>query len=357
MRILIVIVVTLTACAPVAEPAPLQSATSAPRSPAAPTESALTATPGPTTTPVAPPAAQMDSPVVLASMPFPIAATFTLARAPIAPGNEDAARLGVRRYLEGLDRYRDQGDFLPAHGEFGKAVAAALVESRTPGVKRTFILDSLKIEALYKKPWGTQALADVRVTILDRAVGGSVPDQRESGLLRMGGDDRRFSVIDAWDDAGGRWFNGRIADNAAGLRHSVEDAVGIYLRTESWLAGMPVETHFNGADATAFQKARGAYIATFDRATTLQRTFADVTGAIERYDTFAEIADGLATVRVVASVITSDAAGRTQRQAVTRRVKVFFGNWAPEVVDEEVTPGVWRSGGDLALLEIDVNRA
>jgi hypothetical protein len=27
------------------------------------------------------------------------------------------------------------------------------------------------------------------------------------------------------------------------------------------------------------------------------------------------------------------------------------------VVDEEVTPGVWRSGGDLALIDIDVNRA
>ena len=52
-----------------------------------------------------------------------------------------------------------------------------------------------------------------------------------------------------------------------------------------------------------------------------------------------------------------DAAGRMQRQPVAGRVKIFMGNWIPEVVDEEVTPGVWRSGGDLALAEIDVNRA
>lgn len=359
MRILVAtLLVLLAACAPVAQPAPSQRETpTAPASLTSPTEPAVSATPVPTPTPFTPPAAQLDVPVTLAATPFPIAATFRLTRAPVAPGNEDAARWGVQRYLEGLDRYRDQGDFLPAQGEFGRAVAAALVESRTPGVKRTFVLESLKIEAMYKKPWGTQALADVRVTIVDRAVDRSAPDQRETGLLRLGGDDRRFSVIDSWDDASGRWFNGRIADNAAGLRESVEQAVGAYLRTETWLAGMPVETYFGGVDETPYQKARRAYVATFDRAATPQRTFADVTGAIERYDTFAEIPSGIATVRIGATVVSTDAAGRTQRQAVTRNLKVFFGNWTPMVIDEEVTPGVWRSGGDLALIEIDVNLA
>lgn len=358
MRVLIGACLLLAACAPVTRSVPTTAAaTAAPTASTPPTEPPFRPTSAPTPTPVAPPAAELDVPVVLAATPFPIAATFALMRAPAAPSNEDAARLGVLRYLEGLDRYRDQGDFLPVQGEFGKAVAAALVESRTPGVKRTFVLESLTIEALYKKPWGTQALADVRVTIVDRAVDGAAPDQRESGLLRLSGDDRRFSVLDAWDDAAGRWFNGRIADNAAGLRGSVERAVAAYLRTESWLAGGPVETFFDGAADTPYRKARRAYIAAFDRAATPQRTFADVTGAIERYDTFAEIGSGIATARIVATLVTTDAAGRTQRQAVSRRVKVFFGNWAPEVADEEVAPGVWRSGGDLALSAIDVNFA
>jgi hypothetical protein len=126
---------------------------------------------------------------------------------------------------------------------------------------------------------------------------------------------------------------------------------------ESWLAGSVTPTYFDGAGATAFQKARAAYFATFDRTAIKARTFADVTGVIERYDTFAEIAHGMATVRLAATLVTTDATGRTERQPVARRVKVFFGNWAPEVVDEEVTPGVWRSSGELALVDIDVNRA
>src|SRR6266508_4341144 len=184
----------------------------------------------------------------------------------------------------------------------------------------------MRIEPLYKKPWGTQALADVRVTIVDRAVDRSAPDQWESGLLRLSGD-RRYSVVDSWDDPRGRWFNGRATDNAAGLRDSVQQAVGMYLRTESWVVGLPAETYFDGI------------------------------GAVERYDTLADIPDGMATVRIVGSVVTSDAAGRTQRQPISRHVKVFFGNWMPEVVDHEVTPGVWLAGCDLALVEIDVNRA
>jgi len=356
VRILIAVVLLITACAPVVQPAGSQASTPRQSAPSTPRD-APTETPSTVPTPVMPPAAQLDSPTVtLASTPFPVEATFPLTRAAVTPADEGAARLGIERYLEGLDRYRDFGDFLPVRGAFGEAVAAALVASRTPGVKRSFVLESMRIEALYKKPWGTQALADVRVTIVDRAVDRSAPDQWESGLLRLSGD-RRYSVVDSWDDPRGRWFNGRATDNAAGLRDSVQQAVGMYLRTESWVVGLPAETYFDGIDATSFQKARRAYLATFDRAVTPSRTFVDVTGAVERYDTFADIPDGMATVRIVGSVVTSDAAGRTQRQPISRHVKVFFGNWMPEVVDHEVTPGVWLSGGDLALVEIDVNRA
>ena len=43
--------------------------------------------------------------------------------------------------------------------------------------------------------------------------------------------------------------------------------------------------------------------------------------------------------------------------AFERRVVVFFGNWIPQVVDEQLTPGVWLSGGNLALGEHDHNAA
>jgi hypothetical protein len=141
------------------------------------------------------------------------------------------------------------------------------------------------------------------------------------------------------------------------MRFAVAQAVGTHLRTESWVVGLPAQTLYDDVGATPFQKARKAYVATFDRAMTPSRTFVDLTGAIERYDTFAEIPDGMATVRVIGTLITIDAAGRTQREPISRNLKVFFGSWAPEVVDEEVASGVWRSGGDLALVAIDVNRA
>lgn len=362
MRLLIAAVLLFTACAPIAQPAPSQQPPTA-----IPTVTAVPATPrsgpaatpslAPTPTDVTPPAAGLDTAVVrMASDPFPVVTTFALSKSAVAPGDEELASAGVTWYLSGLDRYRDNSDFLPVSGAFGKAVAAALVASRTPGVKRTFVLKSLRIESVYRKPWGTLALVDVRVTIADHAVDGSAPDQIEAGLLRLGGD-RRLSVIDSWNASTGGWFNGRGPIGSEGMGSAIAEPVAAYLHMESWLASSTTMTYFDGGGATTFQKARAAYFATFDRTAITSRTFADVTGVIERYDTFAEIAHGMATVRLAATLVTTDAAGRTQRQPVTRRVKVFFGNWAPEVVDEEVTPGVWRSGGDLALIDIDVNRA
>ena len=353
MRVLIAVVLLAGACAPVAHPA----TSDAPASPVAEPSAGETFAPTPSPTPVAQPGPVLNNPVVtIASAAFPIAPTITLTPSLVAPTDDFSARWAIERYLEGLDRYREFGDYLPARGAFGEAVAAALVESRTPGVKRTFVLESLRIDAIYKKPWGTQALADVSVTIVDRAVNGSAPDQRETGLLRLAGGNK-LQVVDSYDISSGRWFNGRIPDDPSGLRESVGEAIGLYLRKESWTAGGPVETYADGFGMTPFKTARNAYVAAFDRARMASRTFEDVSATIERHDTFAELPGGITTARLSATVVTMDTTGRTQRETVTRRVKVFFGNWMPEVVDEEVTSGVWRSGGDLALVEIDVNLA
>jgi hypothetical protein len=352
MRVFIAAVLLFGACSPTVQTAPSQQ----PVSPIP--ESSAGGTITPTPSPTATPSAQLSDPVVvLESAPFPIETTLALTRSEITSGDEEAARWGIERYLEGLDRYRDHGDFLPVSGAFGKAVAAALVASRTPGVQRQFVLESLRIENLYRKPWGTQALVDVRVTIVDRAVNRSAPDQREAGLLRLSGD-RRLQVVDSWDKSTGGWFNGRTPDDPRGLRESMAHALAWHLRRESWVIGGPVETNAtNLGQNHPFEKARAAYLATFDRKVTVSRLFADVTAAIERHETFAEMPGGITTVRYTAIVNTIDAAGRMQRQPIAGRVKIFMGNWIPEVVDEEVATGVWRSGGDLALAEIDVNRA
>jgi len=344
VRLLIAALLVISACAPVAQPPPSSEPTMVASTPTSPRDQAA---PTPTAEPTPATGPQLDAPVVtLSSTPFPIEPTLALTRSAVAPGVEDAARWGIERYLEGLDRYRDHGDFLPVSGAFGKAVAAALDESRTPGVRRTFVLESLRIESLYRKPWGTQALADVRVTIVDRAVDRAAADQREVGLLRLSGD-RRLRVIDGWNEAIGRWFNESVPNNEAGLAGSVAQAVGWHLRAESWVIGLPAESYFGAGGPTPFHTARAAHLATFDRATTPSRTFESVTGAVERFDTFGPVGlGGIATVRIAATVATTDAAGQIRRLSVERRVKVFFGNWTPVVVDEEVTPGVWRSGGD-----------
>ena len=73
---------------------------------------------------------------------------------------------------------------------------------------------------------------------------------------------------------------------------------------------------------------------------------------------FRSVWSGLATVRLNGTLMSVNAAGRTDRRAFERRAQVFlFGSWAPEVVDEQGSDGAWVSGGQLALEKIDIDRA
>lgn len=267
------------------------------------------------------------------------------------------ARLGVQQYLEALDRYRDSGfdasQLGLEKGPFRDAVVAGLRSSATPGVRRKLEIERLEVLRRYTKPWGTQALVDVSVTIVDRDVAGVAAAQRESGVLRLTGDDRLY-VRDAWD--GTRWLNGNPL-TADAIRQAVVDPLGFYLRLESWVPGSAAEQWRTGDEATPFTTWRAQRLAAIDRTQVVSRTFDGVTARIERYDTFAEISSGLATVRLAGTLVTADAAGRVTRTPFERRVRVFlFGNWMPEVVDEEVA-GEWISGGQLALEKVDINRA
>lgn len=360
MRIFVAsLLVVLAACAPAAGTAPKEPPSTPPQSTAmsvpAFAEEPLATSSAQPAKPI--PVAQQDPIAVsLAPAPFPVLPSMALHLAAVTTSDEESARVGVTRYLQGLDRYRETGQGLPVSGRFGAAVASGLASSATPGVTRTFELESLRIERLWKKPWGTPAFAEVRVTIVDKAVAGTAPDERETGSLRVVGD-RLLQVFDGWDASTGSWFNGRLSDDPAALREPIANAIGRHLQSESWVPGSAVQTYFTGPDATPYRTARVAYIQSLDRAAVRARTFADVRATVERLDAFAEIGGGIATVEIAATVVATDASGVVHRAPYARRVKVFFGNWMPEVADEEIATGVWRSGGELALEALDINRA
>jgi hypothetical protein len=270
-----------------------------------------------------------------------------------------AARTAVERYLVGLDAYRNRGfdaTQIGLTGRFRDAVAAALKDSATPGVKRTFAVKSLRVERQLVKPWGTRAITDVSVTIVDRAVDGSAPDQVETGLLRLLGD--RPWVVDGWDATAGRWWNGAAPVDAARIRSDIVDPIGFYLRLESWVPGSTSEGWREGDEATPFWTAHKAIIAGLDHAGVVSRLFEGVSATVERLDTFAEAESGIVTVRLAGTIVAVGAGGAVRRTPFERHVKVFvFGNWLPEVVDEQGADGGWLSGGQLALEKIDINRA
>src|SRR5438128_596124 len=277
---------------------------------------APSATPEPSPSPVAEVApaldARLEGPnIAVATTAFPVVASFALHAAPIDADAEGRVRLGLEWYLDSLDRFRESGatdrSQLSLGGKFGDAVFSGMKGSGTPGVKRKFAIGSFKIDRLLVKPWGTRAVVEVTATILDKAVDGSAPDQSETGRLRMIGD--KPTVVDGWDGANGRWFNGPQLASQSDARGNVAFWLADLLRSESWIPGSPRETSFGPGGETPYARARNQYLSTLDR-TLSSRTFEDVTATVERYQTFSEIVDGLATVRLAGTVVTSDANGR-----------------------------------------------
>jgi hypothetical protein len=339
-----------------ARPAPTQSASPSSEATATAEPTTVVAvSPAPTAGVPSETARVPEIPVAVSSAPFPLEATLALRPAPV---NEEATgwvRGGVERYLEMLDHFRATGatnrEALSVYGRFGDAVFNGIKASQD--VERKFVIGSLRVDRYLVKPWGTRALAEATVTILDKAVNGSLPDQTETGRLRLIGD--RLSVSDAWDYDTGRWFNGPSVMSAAEVRDAVAGTTANHFALESWVPASAVVSF--GDDSTPYWRARHAYIASFDRTAIPSRTFEDVHATVERYETFADIRDGLATVRVTGTIVTKNAAGVTQRAPFERTLRILFGNWIPEVVDEQVTSGVWLSGGDLALAARDVNAA
>jgi hypothetical protein len=342
--------VLAAACAP-------QDAGSSSALPTSSSEATLAASPPAAATAAAPaePARAPEIAVAVSAAAFPLEATLALRSAPVNDDATQAVRWGIERYIEMLDHFRATGatnrEALSVYGRFGDAVFNGIKASQD--VERKFVIGSLRVDRYLVKPWGTRAMAEATVTILDKAVNGSLPDQTETGRLRLVGD--KLFVSDAWDYASGGWFNGPTVMTATEVREAVTWTIANHLLVESWVPGAAPVTF--GDESTPFWRARHAYIAAIDRAETPWRTFEDIKAGIERYETFSDIRDGFATVRVSGTILTKDSSGRTSRNAFERTSLILFGNWTPQVVDEQITPGVWLSGGDLALALRDINAA
>lgn len=347
-----------TACAPNDRSGAIDLPSASPDAERTASAEPTVATPeSPAPTPVVPADAARvtEIPVAVSSASFPLEATLALRSAPVNDEATQAVRWGIERYLEMLDHFRATGatnrEALSVYGRFGDAVFNGIKASKD--IERKFAIGSLRVDRYLVKPWGTRAMAEATVTILDKAVNGSLPDQTETGRLRLVGD--KLFVTDAWDYASGAWFNGPTVMTADQVREAVTSTIANHLLVESWVPGAAPVTF--GDESTPFWRARHAYVAAIGRVETPWRTFEDVKASVERYETFSDIRDGLATVRVNGTILTKDASGKTSRTAFERTQRILFGNWIPEVVDEQVVPGVWLSGGDLALALRDINAA
>jgi hypothetical protein len=353
-RTLIAFLVLLSACAPAtvtpqATPSATEPAASTPASTVSPTTA-------PTTAPAQLP--QVAAPAVVVSADtFPILTSLRLKLAVIDDAVVQAARAGVEQYLRAIDLYRGgQTPALPISGRFLAAVSAALKDSATPGVTRAFALESLRVDHHVQKPWGTHAYVDVTVAIVDRVVSGTGADQHETGMLRLSGD--RLRVTDGWDEANARWFNGFGPLPLEQIRTEIVPPIAEYLRGESWTRTTVPSVWTFGGDVSAFARARAQRVAAIDRTQIVSRVFEGTTATIERFDTIDGIWSGLAMVRLGGTLVTTNAAGGTDRVPFERHVRVFlFGQWVPEVVDEQAPSGVWVSGDELALDKIDLDRA
>ena len=282
---------------------------------------------------------------------FPIMTTLRLKLAVVDETVVSAARYGVERYLESIDAYRNgTSPALPITGAFLAAVSVALKESATPGVKRHFELESMTVDRHVQKPWGTHAYVEVTATIVDRAVDGSAPDQRETGKLRLTGD--KLFVTDGWDYDNQRWFNGFAALPLDQVRAGVSEAVQNYVFQESWSqGGVPILS-----GGTPYWTARAERLRAIDTTKVTSQFFENVAATIDQFETIDGIWSGVATVHVTGTIVTTGPSGIV-RTPLDRHLRAFvLGNWSPEIVDEQVGSD-WVSGGVLALDQVDTNRA
>lgn len=360
MRRLLTLVLVLAACG--APPAALPTA--------APSEPVLTPIPRaeiiepsqglpPQAAPPPARAPHVEPPVVaVRRTEFPITGpSGALVQGSLGELTEPSVRWGLTSYLGGLDTYRTTGQLgaVQLTGAFRDAVLTSIDATKRPGVTRKFELTSFRIERVWVKPWGTQALVDVMATITDTVVAGSAAPEVETGLLRLSGD-RNLIVIDAW--TGSRWFNGFPSLSRVKLLTELDHTFGWYVQAETWMPGTQAQQFFAPGGETPFSSARNVLLQKFDRQAIASRLLADVTATVQHFETLTDVGDGIATVRLEGTVASKDGAGVETRAPFTKSVRAFrksFANGSGHftVIDELGQDGRWLSGGDIALKDID----
>jgi len=370
-----------------AGPTPNIASSAIPTTTAAPTESAV-ATPNRTSEPAPTPPPQASVPPTrVVSQTFSLGATTALIEVVgrYRTDAESALRRWMPSYLEVLDKYRSDPivqsnravfDSMHAPGPYTELIRQSLFATfglgQSAPQKRGFEFTQLTIQHMYAKPWGRVAYIDATLRYVDRitAVDGktsSIEHVQYGRYVNQG--QGMYKVVDGYDPMLSRWVDGEQPRwSALALEAEGPNAIGFFLQRESYV---PAEPYAHAAPPggrfliTAFDNARNDLLTKLDASYAKRefttRRFDDVTMRITRFEPATFLGDGVVTVVVTGQLVTIAAGASARSTPVTRALRFYRitrdglnASW--QAVDEQDSNGVWLSGGDLALAEIDQDR-
>jgi hypothetical protein len=377
------------AVTPSASPSPTPPvATSAVATPTSAAAESAVATPSRTSEPgLTPPPQAAVPPTRVVSQTFSLGAATALIEVVgrYRTDTESMLRNWMPSYLEVLDKYRsDQTspanramfESMHAPGPYTELIRQSLVASFGFGAsapqKRGFELEQLTIQHMYAKPWGRVAYIDATLTYVDRITAAdgrtsTIRHVQQGRYVNQG--QGMYKVTDGYDPMLGRWVDGEQPRwSALALEAEGPNAIGFFLQRESYV---PAEPYVHAAPPggrfliTAFDNARNDLLmkldASYAKGEFTARRFDDVAMRVTRFEPATFLGDGVVTVVVTGQLLTIAAGAPARSTPVTRTLRFYRitrdglnASW--QAVDEQDANGVWLSGGDLALAEIDQDR-
>jgi hypothetical protein len=345
-----------------------------------PTATTLVRTPEPIPT-GSPQASPPPIRVVSQALTVAMAAPLIEVVGPYRTTTEADLRRWVPTFLEGLDQYRSdpvttsqQGLFesLYAPGPYAELIRQPLRAGVPFDQKRKFELGQLTIQHMYAKPWGRVAYIDATLSYTDRITAAdgktsSVPLVQQARFVNQG--HGMYKVIDGYDPALARWVDGEQPRwSALALEAEAPNQMTWFFQRESYVpdeqyphAAPPGGRFLITAFDTAWNESLGRLDASYAKKEFTTRRYDDLTVRISRFEPATFLGDGIVTVVVNATLVTTAASGPERSTPVTRTLRFYritrdglFANW--QVVDEQGANGAWLSGGNLELAEIDQDR-
>jgi hypothetical protein len=362
--------------------APAETSSPTPALTIAPTATTLVRTPEPI--PTGSPQSR-PPPVATVSQVFTLGTAAPLIEVvgPYRTAAETDLRAWVPSYLGALDMFRkdpsaqNRGtfDLMYAPGPYAELIRQSL-QARgaqpSPGLQRKFELGQLTIQHMYAKPWGRVAYIDAVLTFLDRVTeaGGqtsTVQHVQQARFVNQG--HGMYKVIDGYDPMVARWVDGEQPRwSSLALEAEAPFPIGWYLQRESYVpdeqyphAGAPGSYWL----ITAYDKSRNDFLnqldASYAKKEFTTRRFDDVSVRISRFEPATFLGDGVVTVVLNARLVSAAPSGPERSSPVARTLRFYRitrdglnTNW--QAVDEQGANGVWLSGGNLELAEIDQDR-